>query len=155
MAAGSPAAPQGNPQNPGSSLSSIFNFLKQMAGGSGPLQQAAGTPGGAPGANQIPQPQPVQQAPLMPGQPNGMLESIGRALLGKVAGSPGMQDTTQLKKAIDDHMKVLDQQKKAAQHVRKAVSGPTPSPRGAPQSQTDVSAPFHDLFNSVMSGLQS
>jgi hypothetical protein len=155
MAAGSPAPPQGNPQNPGSSLSSIFNFLKQFAGGGGAAGQAAGAPGGAPGANQTPQPQPVQNPSLMPGQPNSMLESIGRALLGRTAGSPGMQDTTELKKQIDAHMKVLDEQKKAAQHVRKAVSAAPASPRGAPQSQVDVSQPFHDLFHSVMSGLQS
>lgn len=148
MAAGSPAIPTGNPANPGSSLSSIFQFLKQFAGGAGPAAQAAGTPGQQGGGGQQPVPQPVQNPSLMPGQPNGILESIGRALLGK-AGSPGSQDTTQLKKAIDDHMKVLDQQKKAAQHIKKAVTS------GPPQAQQDVSAPFHDLFHSVMSGLQS
>jgi hypothetical protein len=153
MAAGSPAPPQGNPQNPGSSLSSIFNFLKQFAGGGGAAAQAAGTPGGAPGANQTPQPQPVQNPSLMPGQPNGVLQQLGNAILQHVHGFKGMdnQDPTYLKGKVDEYMKNLESQKKAAQHLKKAV----PTPRGAPQSQVDVSQPFHDLFHSVMSGLQS
>lgn len=145
--------PQGAGQNPGGSLSSIYQFMKQFLGGAGNAAQAAGTPGGAPGGNQTPAPQPVQNPSLMSGQPNSLLETIGRTLLGKVAGSPGSQDTTQLKKAIDDHMKVLDQQKKAAQHVRKAVTA-APASDG-PTAQADPSQPFHDLFHSVMSGLQS
>ena len=152
MAAGSPAIPTGNPQNPGSSLTGIFNFLKQFAGGAGPLQQAAGTPGQQGGGGQQPAPQPVQNPQLMPGQPNSILESIGRAILGKVQGSPGMQDTTALQKQIKDHMDVLDQQKKAAEKLHKVIKAPPT--KTSSQTQSDVSAPFHDIFHGLISGLQ-
>jgi hypothetical protein len=153
MAAGSPAIPTGNPANPGSSLSSIFQFLKQFAGGAGPAAQAAGTPGQQGGGGQQPVPQPVQNPSLMPGQPNGVLQQLGNAILQHVHGFKGMdnQDPTYIKGKVDEYMKNLDSQKEAAKHLKKAV----PSPKGAPQAQQDVSAPFHDLFHSVMSGLQS
>ena len=160
MAAGSPApSQQGNPANPGSSLTSIYNFLKQFAAGAGAPGQATGNPGQQGGGGQQPVPQPVQNPSLMPGQPNSILQNIGNAILHTVHGVKDMsnQDPTYLKGKVDDYMKDLDARKKAAQHLKKAVQTPGAmgSPSGAPQSQVDVSAPFHDLFHSVMSGLQS
>ena len=151
-AAAQPQPQQGQGQNPGGSLSNIFNYLKQFAAGGGALQQAAGAPGQQGGGGQQPQPQPVQDPSIQAGQPNGILESIGRAILGKVSGSPGMQDTTELQKQIKSHMDVLDQQKKAASKLHKVIAAPASK---GPQAQADPSQPFHDLFHKVMSGLQS
>lgn len=138
---------QAQAQNPAGSLSNIFNYMKQFLGGAGPLQQAAGAPGQQGGGGQQPM-APPQAASIQPGQPNGIMESLGRMLLGR-AGSPGSQDTTELKKQIDAHMAVLDAQKKQATAAKQAVQK-----RGAPQSQIDSSKPYHDLFHSLISNLQ-
>lgn len=140
--------PQPQQPNPGSSLSTVYDFMQNMMG-QHQLQQAAAQGGGPPGPGG-PTPGPampgVQQAIAPQTSSNPIAQAMGKLLLGKSYDPVRDQDPTALNAAVKRYM---------AEGEYKKTHGGKPMPPPAPEkhSQADTASPILNMFHGLMDKL--